>query len=117
MIAFSVAILAAIIGTIWGSISGYYRGLTDTLMMRVVDLILTIPIIAAGALLTKKWQNTGWWTLALVIAALSWPAVSRWCAVRCSRCANGSTSRRPAHWAPPTRGSSSGTCCRTSPAS
>jgi ABC-type dipeptide/oligopeptide/nickel transport system permease subunit len=77
MIAFSVAALAALVGTVWGSISGYYRGLTDTLMMRVVDLILTIPILAAGALLTKKWQNAGWWALALVIAALSWPAVSR----------------------------------------
>jgi ABC-type dipeptide/oligopeptide/nickel transport system permease subunit len=77
MIAFLVAALAAIIGTLWGSISGFYLGLTDTLMMRVVDLILTIPILAAGALLTKKWQNAGWWTLALVIAALSWPAVSR----------------------------------------
>jgi peptide/nickel transport system permease protein len=49
----------------------------DSLMMRVVDLILTIPILAAGALLTKKVQHTGWWALALVIAALSWPAVSR----------------------------------------
>ena len=76
-IAFSVAIMATVAGTIWGAIAGYYRGWADATMMRLVDLVLTIPILAAGALLTKKVQHTGWWALALVIAALSWPAVSR----------------------------------------
>ena len=76
-IAFSVAVMATVVGTVWGAVAGYYRGWADSLMMRVVDLILTIPILAAGALMTKKVQNSGWWALALVIAALSWPAVSR----------------------------------------
>ena len=76
-IAFSVAIMATVAGTIWGAVAGYYRGWADATMMRLVDLVLTIPILAAGALLTKKVQHTGWWALALVIAALSWPAVSR----------------------------------------
>ncbi|HEY3868991.1 MAG TPA: ABC transporter permease [Actinocrinis sp.] len=76
-IAFSVAAMATVVGTVWGAVAGYYRGWADSLMMRVVDLILTVPILAAGALMTKKVQNSGWWALALVIAALSWPAVSR----------------------------------------
>jgi peptide/nickel transport system permease protein len=76
-IAFSVAILATVVGTIWGAIAGFYRGLTDSVMMRIVDLVLTIPIIAAGALLGHHFQSSGWWALALVIAGLSWPAVSR----------------------------------------
>jgi ABC-type dipeptide/oligopeptide/nickel transport system permease subunit len=76
-IAFSVALMATVVGTVWGAVAGYYRHVADSLMMRIVDLILTIPILAAGALLTKKVQHTGWWALALVIAALSWPAVSR----------------------------------------
>ena len=76
-IAFTVAILATVIGTIWGAIAGYYRGLTDSVMMRLVDLVLTIPILAAGALLSHHFQSAGWWALALVIAGLSWPGVSR----------------------------------------
>ena len=76
-IAFSVAIMATVAGTVWGAVAGFYRGWADATMMRLVDLVLTIPILAAGALLTKKVQHTGWWALALVIAALSWPAVSR----------------------------------------
>ena len=76
-IAFIVAILATVVGTIWGAIAGFYRGITDSVMMRFVDLVLTIPIIAAGALLGHHFQAAGWWALALVIAGLSWPAVSR----------------------------------------
>jgi ABC-type dipeptide/oligopeptide/nickel transport system permease subunit len=76
-IAFTVAILGTVVGTIWGAIAGYYRGLVDTIMMRLVDLVLTIPILAAGALLSHHFQTAGWWALALVIAGLSWPAVSR----------------------------------------
>lgn len=76
-IAFTVAILATVVGTVWGAIAGYYRGIADSVMMRFVDLVLTIPIIAAGALLGHHFQSAGWWALALVIAGLSWPAVSR----------------------------------------
>ncbi len=76
-IAFTVAVVATVIGTIWGAIAGYYRGFTDSVMMRVVDLVLTIPILAAGALLAHHFESAGWWALALVIAGLSWPGVSR----------------------------------------
>jgi peptide/nickel transport system permease protein len=76
-IAFTVAILATVIGTVYGAVAGYYRGVTDSIMMRIVDLVLTIPIIAAGALLGHHFESAGWWALALVIAGLSWPAVSR----------------------------------------
>ncbi|WP_051451568.1 ABC transporter permease [Actinospica robiniae] len=76
-IAFSVAVLATLIGTVWGAVAGYYRGWLDTLMMRIADLFLTIPILAAGALLSHHFQSAGWWALALVIAGLAWPAVAR----------------------------------------
>jgi ABC-type dipeptide/oligopeptide/nickel transport system permease subunit len=76
-IAFTVAVVATVIGTVWGAIAGYYRSLADTIMMRIVDLVLTIPILAAGALLVHHFQNAGWWALALVIGGLSWPGVSR----------------------------------------
>jgi ABC-type dipeptide/oligopeptide/nickel transport system permease subunit len=76
-IAFTVAFVATILGTVWGAVAGFYRGALDSVMMRFVDLVLTIPIIAAGALLSHHFQSAGWWALALVIAGLSWPGVSR----------------------------------------
>ena len=77
LIAFSVAIVATFIGTIFGAVAGYYRGTADTLMMRFVDLMLTIPALAVGALLGKKFGATSWWLLAAVLAGLAWAAVSR----------------------------------------
>ncbi len=76
-ISFSVAVLATVLGTVWGAVAGYYRGWLDSLMMRIADLFLTIPILAAGALLSHHFQTAGWWALALVIAGLAWPAVAR----------------------------------------
>jgi peptide/nickel transport system permease protein len=76
-IAFTVAIGATVFGTLWGAAAGYYRGLSDTFMMRFVDLVLTIPALAVGALLGKKFGSISWAVLAAVLAGLFWAAVSR----------------------------------------
>ncbi|NUR63082.1 MAG: ABC transporter permease [Catenulispora sp.] len=75
-IAFSVSITATVFGSIYGAVSGYYRGLADTLMMRLVDLVLTIPALAVGALLGKKFGNN-WVLLAMVLAGLLWTGSAR----------------------------------------
>ncbi|MGH3972284.1 MAG: ABC transporter permease [Pseudonocardiaceae bacterium] len=71
-----VAIFSTLIGTIWGAAAGYYRGTVDTVMMRIADLLLTLPLIAVAAVLG---HNTGgsWWLIAVVISGLSWAYVSR----------------------------------------
>ncbi|NUR86860.1 MAG: ABC transporter permease [Nonomuraea sp.] len=75
-IALLIAILAGLVGTLWGAFSGYYRGLTDSVMMRVADLVLTLPLLAVAAVLTRATSGS-WWFVALVIAALQWAYVSR----------------------------------------
>jgi ABC-type dipeptide/oligopeptide/nickel transport system permease subunit len=75
-IAFTVAITGTVFGAIYGAVSGFYRGLTDTLMMRLVDLVLTIPALAVGALLGKKFGNN-WVLLACVLAGLLWTGSAR----------------------------------------
>ncbi len=71
-----VAVSATLIGTVWGAAAGYYRGTVDTVMMRIVDLILTLPLLAVAAVLA---HNTGgsWWLIAAVITGLSWAYVAR----------------------------------------
>src|SRR5699024_5721994 len=46
---FSVA-LGAIIGTTLGVISGYAGGLVDTILMRIVDIMLSFPDLITGLL-------------------------------------------------------------------
>ncbi|WP_033293801.1 ABC transporter permease [Amycolatopsis jejuensis] len=71
-----VALFATIVGTVWGSVAGYYRGWIDTLLMRVSDLVLTLPLLAVAAVLGHQSGGT-WWLIAVVIAGLYWAYVSR----------------------------------------
>jgi peptide/nickel transport system permease protein len=45
MIGFAAAIIATIVGTIWGAVAGFFGGWVDSVMMRIVDAILSIPIL------------------------------------------------------------------------
>lgn len=75
-IALVIALLAGLFGTLWGAVAGYYRGITDSVMMRIADLMLTLPLLAVAAVLTQATSGS-WWFVALVIAALQWAYVSR----------------------------------------
>ncbi|WP_019806492.1 ABC transporter permease [Saccharomonospora halophila] len=75
-VAVLVAVFSTIIGTIWGAIAGYYRGWLDTVLMRIADLVLTLPLLAVAAVLGEV-AGGSWWLIAVVIAGLYWAYVSR----------------------------------------
>ena len=68
--------ISTIIGIILGAIAGYYRGLVDTVIMRLVDVMLSIPsfflILAVIAFLTPSIVN-----VMIVIGLTSWMGVTR----------------------------------------
>jgi peptide/nickel transport system permease protein len=79
-IAFTVAIGSTLIGTVYGAVSGYYRGTTDTLLMRFADLILTIPALVFAILVSDKFSASisgAWYFLAFILVALLWPGCAR----------------------------------------
>ncbi|MFP5023121.1 ABC transporter permease [Pseudonocardia phyllosphaerae] len=71
-----VALLATFVGTLWGSIAGFFGGWVDSTMMRISDLVLTLPLIAVAAMLAHNFGGT-WYLIGLVIAGLYWAYVSR----------------------------------------
>jgi ABC-type dipeptide/oligopeptide/nickel transport system permease subunit len=71
-----VAVFATVVGTIWGATAGYYRGRLDTVMMRIADLVLTLPLLAVAAVLGHNLGGS-WWLIAVVIAGLYWAYVAR----------------------------------------
>lgn len=75
-IALGVAVFSTVVGTLWGAVAGYFGGLVDTVMMRISDLILTLPLIAVAAMLAHNFGGS-WWLISLVIAGLYWAYVSR----------------------------------------
>ena len=68
--------IATAIGIVLGAIAGYYRGWVDTLIMRLVDVMLSIPsfflILAVIAFLTPSI-----WNIMIVIGLTSWMGVTR----------------------------------------
>jgi ABC-type dipeptide/oligopeptide/nickel transport system permease subunit len=79
IIALVVSIAATAIGAIYGAVSGFYGGWTDTIMMRIADLFLTFPIIAVAIMLDNRFQAEAGtlWLLIAVLAALFWPGAAR----------------------------------------
>jgi peptide/nickel transport system permease protein len=78
-IALTVAAIAVLIGVTVGAIAGFYRGWVDSLLMRFVDLVLVVPILAILILLSSKLakQSSNWLGLAVIIGVLSWTYVAR----------------------------------------
>jgi ABC-type dipeptide/oligopeptide/nickel transport system permease subunit len=75
-VALSIALIATVAGTLWGVISAYYRGFVDTALMRLADLVLTIPALALAAALANNFGGT-WWIIAIILGSLSAPYVAR----------------------------------------
>ena len=72
-----VAFLSSVIGLVIGAIAGYYGGVIDNLLMRLTDLVLTLPFLAilltASALLGEGSQ----WRVSIILALLFWTGLAR----------------------------------------
>jgi peptide/nickel transport system permease protein len=79
LIALTVALTATAIGTVLGAAAGYLRGWVETVVMRLADVVLTLPAIALAALLGYRFggRASGWVYIALVFSALFWAPMAR----------------------------------------
>lgn len=75
-VAFAAMLISTTIGTIVGSIAGYFGGFVDNVLMRGVEVLLSLPlfflILIAQVLLTPSIVNLMW-----VIGVTTWMNVSR----------------------------------------
>jgi peptide/nickel transport system permease protein len=78
-IALFVAVVSTVLGAFVGAVAGYYHGLVDGGLMRVVDLVLTLPLYAIAALLGHQvgGGRSGWLSIALVLSLLLWAPIAR----------------------------------------
>lgn len=70
------AILAVIAGTLLGLVTGFYRGLVDDVISRIIEGFLSIPVILL-ALLAATTLGTSRTVIIAVIAVLFTPVVTR----------------------------------------
>lgn len=70
------AAIATIVGTLWGTIAGLVGGVVDGLMMRVVDVILSIPLLFVILIVGAKWGSNVL-NLSIIIGIFSWLVPAR----------------------------------------
>jgi len=75
-IGFAAALLASLLGTVWGATAGFFGGIIDSVMMRVVDSLLSIPALILVLLLASVFTPTIP-VLILVVAMVSWLGTAR----------------------------------------
>ncbi len=78
--------IATVLGTIVGLLAGYYRGWTDTLLSRLVDVVLAIPVLLLGLGLGAACEvrgclgghvQSGLGVIIFLIALVNWTYIAR----------------------------------------
>ena len=77
MVMLVVGLIGGLMGTIIGAVSGYFRGRTDSVLMRFTDLIITIPTVIIGSVIGSRLGNLGVFPLAIFLGLFAWTGLAR----------------------------------------
>ena len=77
MVGAAAAFMSIVLGTVIGMISGYLGGFTDTLLMRVADIFMVLPVLLVILILASLFGQLNIWIIVLIISLFKWPGVSR----------------------------------------
>lgn len=72
-----VAVMVTGLGTLFGAVAGFYRGRIDAIIMRGVDILIIIPLLAVVLVLSSAVRGTSWYHVALIIGSFGWLSTSR----------------------------------------
>jgi len=75
-IGFGAPLIYVLVGIIYGSISGYFGGLIDDFMMRITDIVATVPELLVVILLQVV-MGSGVVTLLIALVAVAWARSAR----------------------------------------
>jgi oligopeptide transport system permease protein len=75
-VAFIAAFINLVIGIIYGGISGYFGGNVDNIMMRVVDIISTIPL-TLYVILIMVILDSGFVSIIVALSSVYWVGMAR----------------------------------------
>jgi len=71
------AVINLFIGVIYGSVSGFFGGTVDLIMMRIVDIINSIPLLLYVILLLVVLDDRGLGTIILALITVYWVGMAR----------------------------------------
>lgn len=71
------ALVSCFIGCIYGGISAYFGGMVDNIMMRIVEVIISVPYLIVVILMSVILGNASLFTLILAMTLTGWCGTAR----------------------------------------
>lgn len=76
LIGLATALVSVVIGTLYGTLAAVFEGKTDTVMMRLIDIIYSLPSLMI-VILFSVFLGRGIPSLVLALSLFSWPDTAR----------------------------------------
>lgn len=76
LVAFASVILSGVFGSILGMVAAFQRGWVETIIMRLVDIVLSVPAILL-AIITVAILGPSLYNVVIVLALTRWPRYAR----------------------------------------
>jgi peptide/nickel transport system permease protein len=76
LVGIAATLISTVLGMSLGLLSGYAGGLTDALIMRIVDVLLSIPTLPILMIFAGIWGK-GLWNLVVILSVFSWMGTAR----------------------------------------
>jgi len=77
LVGISAAFISIFLGTAIGIVAGYAGRWTDTVLMRMADIVMVMPTLLVLLIMSALFGQLNIWTIVLLIALFRWPGVSR----------------------------------------
>jgi ABC-type dipeptide/oligopeptide/nickel transport system permease subunit len=72
-----LALLSVTLGVLIGASAGYFGGWLDSLLMRITDVVLILPLLVIVAVAAFSFGASGMWSVALALGLFSWTGLAR----------------------------------------
>lgn len=72
MIGITGALVASLIGSIYGGIAAYFGGIVDDIMMRIVEVLLSIPYLLIVILISVVTDSKSLGTMLIALTLTGW---------------------------------------------
>jgi oligopeptide transport system permease protein len=71
------AFVSSFIGCIYGGVAAYFGGIVDDIMMRIVEVLISVPYLIVVILLSVILQSNSIWTLIIAMTLTGWCGIAR----------------------------------------
>jgi len=72
-----LAFLSVTLGVMIGAVAGYFGGWFDSILMRLTDAILILPLLVVVSVAAFSFGASGLWSVALALGLFSWTGLAR----------------------------------------